>query len=117
MAVPRIRPGVVHTAIRCRCRPTASVSRGAARVSRTRASLAAVNAYHVCGGLFAVWAVIVSFLGITREDFPGGAGGARLVALVSILLAVATIGSAIYTGATEDEEEGGEHEAALVLGS
>jgi hypothetical protein len=78
--------------------------------------VAGVNAYHVCGVLFAIWAVIVSFLGITREDFPGTAGGARLVALVSVLLALATIGSAIYTGATEDEEEHGE-EAALLLGS
>jgi hypothetical protein len=76
-----------------------------------------VNAYHVCGALLALWAVLVSVLGITREDFPGSSGGARLVALVSVLLAVATIGSAVYTGATEDEEEGGEHEAALVLGS
>jgi hypothetical protein len=76
-----------------------------------------VNAYHVCGGVLALWAVLVSVVGVTREDFPGTAGGARLVALVSILLALATIGSAIYTGATEDEEEGGEHEAALVLGS
>lgn len=76
-----------------------------------------MNAYHVCGALLALWAVLVSVLGITREDFPGSSGGARLVALVSVLLAVATIGSAVYTGATEDEEEGGEHEAALVLGS
>jgi hypothetical protein len=75
-----------------------------------------VNAYHVCGGLLALWAVFVSVLGVTREDFPGSAGGARLVALVSILLALATISSAIYTGATEDEEEHGE-EAALLLGS
>jgi hypothetical protein len=76
-----------------------------------------VNAYHVCGGVLALWAVLVSVVGITREDFPGSSGGARLVALVSVLLALATIGSAIYTGATEDEEEGGEQEAALVLGS
>ena len=75
-----------------------------------------MNAYHVCGGLLALWAVFVSVLGITREDFPGSGGGARLVALVSILLALATISSAIYTGATEDEEEHGE-EAALLLGS
>ena len=74
-----------------------------------------MNAYHVCGGLLALWAVLVSVLGITREEFPGTAGGARLVALVSILLALATIGSAVYTGATEDEEEHGE-EAALLLG-
>jgi hypothetical protein len=78
--------------------------------------VAAVNAYHVCGVLFAVWAVIVSFLGITREDFPSTAGAQRAVALVSVLLAVATIGSAIYTGVTEEEEEGGEHEQALILG-
>jgi hypothetical protein len=78
--------------------------------------VAAVNAYHVCGVLFAVWAVIVSFLGITREDFPASAGAQRAVALVSVLLALATIGSAIYTGATEDEEEGADAEQALILG-
>jgi hypothetical protein len=78
--------------------------------------VAAVNAYHVCGVLFAAWAVIVSFLGITREDFPATAGAQRTVALVSVLLAVATIGSAIYTGATEEDEEGGSEEAALILG-
>jgi hypothetical protein len=76
-----------------------------------------VNAYHVCGGVLALWAVLVSVVGVTREDFPGSDGAARLVALVSVLLALATIGSAIYTGANEDEEEGGGHEAALVLGS
>ena len=75
-----------------------------------------MNAYHVSGAVLAIWAVLVSVLGITREEFPGSRGGARLVALVSILLALATIGSAIYTGATEDEEEHGE-EAALLLGS
>ena len=74
-----------------------------------------MNAYHVCGGLFALWAVLVSFLGITREDFPGSAGGARIVATVSVLLAIATIGAAIYTSATEEEEEPAEGESALVL--
>jgi hypothetical protein len=66
-----------------------------------------VNVYHVCGGLFALWAVTVSFLGITREDFPGSAGGMRIVGAISVLLALATIGSAIYVGATEDKESGG----------
>jgi hypothetical protein len=68
----------------------------------------AVNAYHVCGGLFAVWAVTLAVLGITREDFPGSQGGMRIVATISILLAVATVGSAIYVGATEKKENGGE---------
>jgi hypothetical protein len=72
-----------------------------------------VNAYHVCGIVLAVWAVCVSFVGITREDFPSSAGQQRLVAVVSITLALATIGTAIYTSATEDEDDSGE--SALVL--
>ncbi len=79
------------------------------------ARVAAVNAYYVCGGLFAAWAVIVSFVGITREDFPSSRGAELGVALVSVVLAIATIGSAIYTSATEDEEEHGGEETALVL--
>jgi hypothetical protein len=74
----------------------------------------AVNAFHVCGALFAAWAVIVSFVGITREDFPASDAAARAVAAVSVVLAVATIGSAIITAANEEEEHGGE-EQALVL--
>jgi hypothetical protein len=74
-----------------------------------------VNAFHVCGALLAIWALVVSFLGITREGFPSSQGAARAVAAVSIVLTVLAIGTAIYTGATEEEEEpeGGD-EAALV---
>jgi hypothetical protein len=73
-----------------------------------------VNAFHVCGALLAVWALVVSFLGITREGFPGSGSAARALGLVSIVLTVSAIGSAIYTGAAEEEEhpEGGD-EAAL----
>jgi hypothetical protein len=74
-----------------------------------------VNAFHLCGILFAVWAVTVAFLGISRESFPGTEGAARAVGAISVLLAAAAIGTAIYTSATEEEEEGGE-EQALVLG-
>jgi hypothetical protein len=73
-----------------------------------------VNAFHFCGIAFAAWALIVSFLGITRENFPGSPGAARAVGAISILLAVAAIGTGIYTSATEEEDEGGE-EAALTL--
>ena len=73
-----------------------------------------MNAFHVCGIIFAVWAVTVAFLGISRESFPSTERAARAVGAVSVLLAMATIGTAIYTSATE-EEEGGE-EQALVLG-
>jgi hypothetical protein len=77
-----------------------------------------VNAFHVCGILLAAWALTVSFLGITREDFPASPGAARAVGALSVLLAIAAIGTAIYTSATEEEEpeEGGETEQALVRG-
>jgi hypothetical protein len=75
-----------------------------------------VNAFHVCGALFAIWALVVSFLGITREDFPGTGGAARTVGAVSVALCLAAIGTAIYTSATEEHEaEEGEGQA-LVFG-
>jgi len=73
-----------------------------------------VTPYYVCGITLAVWAVLVSFLGITRENFPGTAGAQRIVGAISILLALATIGTAIYTSATEDEESGGGEHAAVL---
>jgi len=74
-----------------------------------------VNAFHVLGGLLAVWALLVSFLGVTRENFPATKQAERLVAAISVTLVVAAIGAAIITSATEDEEEEGGEEAALVL--
>jgi hypothetical protein len=73
-----------------------------------------VNAFHFCGIALAAWALIASFLGITRENFPGSPGAEKVVGAISVILALATIGSGIYTAATEEEEEGGE-EAAVVL--
>ena len=72
-----------------------------------------MNAFHVLGGLLAVWALLVSFLGVTREGFPVGRAQERLVATISILLVAGTIGSAIYTSATEEEHEDGGEESAL----
>ncbi len=74
-----------------------------------------MNAFHVCGILFAAWALVVSFFGITRENFPASAAGQRLVASISIILAAAAIGTGIYTSATEEEEDEGGEEAAAVL--
>lgn len=74
-----------------------------------------MNAFHVLGGLLAVWALLVSYLGITREGFPSKGAQERVVATISILLAVGAIGSAIYVGATEEEEEEHEGEAAALV--
>lgn len=76
-----------------------------------------MNAFHVCGALLAVWALVVSFLGIAREGFPGSVRTARLVGAVSVLLVVLAIGSAIYTGINEKEDhpEGQDTGALLPL--
>jgi plastocyanin len=64
-----------------------------------------MNAFHVIGGLFAVWAVTLAAVGVTRKDFPRTRGHAFAVGAVSVLLAVSTIGSAVITGALKEEEE------------
>ncbi len=75
-----------------------------------------MNAFHVLGGMLALWALLVSFLGITRENFPGSKSNERLVAAISVLLVVVAIGSAIVTSAHEaKEKEEKSEEAALLL--
>ena len=75
-----------------------------------------MNAFHVVGGLLAVWAVIVSYLGITREGFPNTDLAERVVSIVSVVLVIGAIGTAVYTGANERHEEKPEgEETALVV--
>ena len=75
-----------------------------------------MNAFHVVGGLLAVWAVVVSFLGITREGFPNTNLSERVVSIVSVVLVIGAIGTAVYTGANEHHEEKPEgEETALVV--
>jgi formate-dependent nitrite reductase membrane component NrfD len=74
-----------------------------------------VNAFHVCGGLLALWALVVSYLGVTRENFPATDRAMRLVGAVSVVLVMLAIASAIYTGATEKKEPTGEPGVILPL--
>jgi formate-dependent nitrite reductase membrane component NrfD len=73
-----------------------------------------VNAFHVCGALLAIWAIVLFALGVSREDFPATAGATRIVSLISVVLTVLAIGSAIYTGATEEEEHEPAEEGAAI---
>ena len=66
-----------------------------------------MNAFHVIGGLFAVWAVTVTAIGIRREDFPRPGLQTAAVGTISILLAAGAIGSGIVTSAQEEHEEEG----------
>jgi formate-dependent nitrite reductase membrane component NrfD len=74
-----------------------------------------VNAFHVCGGLLAVWAVVVTAIGLTRENFPATTASARLTGAISVILVAAAIGTAVYTGAHEEDDEDGGESAVLVL--
>jgi plastocyanin len=75
-----------------------------------------VNAFHVLGGLFAAWAVVVGVLGITREDFPWSRPVASVVGAISVLLAAGAIGSGVIVAANEEEEEPGEGGQAAAKG-
>ena len=65
-----------------------------------------MNAFHVIGGLAAIWAVTVAIIGIKKEDFPGGAE--KIVGAISVLLVISAISAAIITAANEEDEDGGE---------
>jgi hypothetical protein len=74
-----------------------------------------VNAFHVCGIILAVWALVLTFIGVTRENFPATDSAARAVGAISIILTIAAIGSGIYTAATEEHEGGEVEQTGLLL--
>lgn len=53
--------------------------------------------FYIAGGAFAVWAVVLASVGLTRPGFPYNLRGQRTVMLVSFLLLVAAIATAIIT--------------------
>ena len=73
-----------------------------------------MEGFYIAGGALAAWALIVTAIGVTKEDFPRTRGAARLVGAISIVLVVTAIGLAIYLSANEEHEpEGGGESAAL----
>ena len=75
-----------------------------------------MEGYYIAAGSAAVWAVILTAIGVRNERFPATPRAARLVAAVSIVLVAATIGLAIYLSATEEHEKGGAEHAAVHRG-
>jgi plastocyanin len=67
---------------------------------------AEITAFHIAGGILALWAVVLSALGVMRHDFPGKGSGQTIVMGISVVLVVATIATAI--GTATDEPKGGE---------
>jgi hypothetical protein len=76
-----------------------------------------VEGFYIAGGILAAWALLISFLGVVKEDFPATPGATRLIGAVSIVPVVAAIGTGIYFSATEEHEESTEEHASLTLGA
>ena len=55
------------------------------------------TAFYICGGLLAVWAVVLSALGLSNADFPGETRIARAVMGLSVVLVVAAMTTAVVT--------------------
>lgn len=63
-----------------------------------------VNAFHVLGGLLALWAVVLAATGVRHAGFPSGVRGERAVGAISTLLVIAAISAGIITSAAEEQE-------------
>jgi plastocyanin len=68
---------------------------------------ASFTVFHAVGIVLACWAVLVTFLGIRRPDFPGSVKGTgeKAVLGISVLLALGAIGTAIGTVKGEKKEQ------------
>jgi hypothetical protein len=53
--------------------------------------------FYLAGGVLAVWAVALSAIGLTRPSFPYHERGARAVMLVTFVIMVATMATAVAT--------------------
>lgn len=79
---------------------------------------AAVDVYYVIGSVLAACALLVSLLGVVRKDFPSSRGGEIAVGAIFVVLFLATISAAVIGALSEESEEpenGGHDEAALIL--
>ena len=55
--------------------------------------------FYVCGGLLALWAVVVSAIGIRAHDtFPSTLNARRGVMTISVVLILLAMSSAVITG-------------------
>lgn len=61
--------------------------------------------------LAALWAVALTVLGLRHPAFPGGEGGARIIAALSFVLAGAGIAAAVITGVEEEHKKEAEARA------
>jgi hypothetical protein len=109
-SAPRSHPAGARTGHRSLARLVACGSIRARR-GAPFGSFQSVEGFYFVGGALAAWALLVSALGVMREDFPSTRASTRLVGAISVLLVVSAIGTAIYLSANEEHEPKGEHAA------
>ena len=74
--------------------------------------------FYVAGSLFAVWAVVLSAIGLRRADFPPTRTIARVVMAISAVGILATTSLAVATSTKETKKEGeGKAEAGAKVGN
>jgi len=54
-------------------------------------------AFYILGGLLAVWAVVLGFIGLRSVTFPATLGAQRTVMGISVVLVVLAAGAALIT--------------------
>ena len=64
----------------------------------------ALRFFFVIGPAFAVWAVILAFIGFTRPNFPRNIGAQRLVVAISLSLMLTVVLSAMINAKFEHTE-------------
>ena len=67
---------------------------------------AEITAFTIVGIILAIWALVLTALGVMREDFPGKGAGQKIVMAISGVLVVAAIATAI--GTAKSAPKGGE---------
>ena len=53
--------------------------------------------FFIAGGVLAGWAVVLSFIGLTRPEFPGNTRGQTAVILLSAVLVLVAMTAAVAT--------------------
>ncbi len=57
--------------------------------------------FYIAGGALVLWAVFLSMaLGMRKPDFPGSAGGERVVIAITVVLVLAAASMAVATSGT-----------------
>jgi hypothetical protein len=55
------------------------------------------TAFYICGGLLAVWAVVLSLIGMSSQTFPATVGAKRGVIALTLVFVVAAMATAVIT--------------------